>query len=296
VPAGNPDGGQWTGAGGGGGGRRPRDNSANQGVKRPTKKPSGFRNPDKPRVRLAGGRRIGPVRSFVRVGENLVGLNSDQDFQLTMANIDANNAIARVKEIEPDWTPRSSAYAASFGGAIRKANDLVLEAEARLIRHGRQTQRGLIDIYRRQRRDPDLLGFDRFDREKSVVGYGMFDGLPVFGVNSDAPPYERSDRSAAQSLRSVLIEAYPDSMQREHIGRKPNDAVFHAETTVLLRMARANGGTLRGRDLTIYVERAPCRSCDVVLPLLSRQLGNPTITFVDLSTGEKAVIRNGDWD
>lgn len=281
VPPGNPDGGQWTRTGGGDS-RRILSNA----------NPANF---TKPGTRLAQARRGGGGRALVRIGSNLRDLSPYQELQLDFANIEANKAIKKVKEVEPDWTHRTSLYADNFQSAIRKANDLVLEAQARLIQHGRQTHRGLIDIYRRQRHDPDLLGFDRFDRETSVVGYGLFDRLPVFGVNSKAPPYQDSDRSEAKRWLGTLIEAYPNTMQRENVGHKPNDAVFHAETTVLLRMARANGGTLRGREMTIYVERNLCDSCQKVLPLLGVELGNPKVTFVDNSTGKRKTMRDGEW-
>jgi hypothetical protein len=57
--------------------------------------------------------------------------------------------------------------------------------------------------------------------------------------------------------------------------------LFHAETNVLLRAAEANGGTLAGKSLDIYVDRKLCPNCERVVPLVGLELGNPTLTFVD---------------
>jgi tRNA(Arg) A34 adenosine deaminase TadA len=85
-------------------------------------------------------------------------------------------------------------------------------------------------------------------------------------------------------------------MQTRNIGQKPNDAVHHAEATVLMRIARANGSNLKGRDLTIYVERDTCNSCLIALPLLGLEMGNPRVTFVDLQTGNRISMKDGRWE
>ena len=47
-------------------------------------------------------------------------------------------------------------------------------------------------------------------------------------------------------------------MNTDNIGRYPNNAVFHAEATCLLRAARANGGTLAGKTIDVTVDREMC--------------------------------------
>jgi hypothetical protein len=74
----------------------------------------------------------------------------------------------------------------------------------------------------------------------------------------------------------------------------PNNAFYHAETTVLLRAARANGGTLSGQSLEIFGDTPMCNNCGEVLPFVARTLGNPTVTFIDPS-GRRRVIQNGAW-
>jgi tRNA(Arg) A34 adenosine deaminase TadA len=84
-------------------------------------------------------------------------------------------------------------------------------------------------------------------------------------------------------------------MTLDNIGHHPNDALFHAETTVLLRAASKNGGNLAGLTLEVFVEKAPCPNCMKVLPYVGLELGNPTVTFVS-ANGERVTMRNGKWD
>jgi hypothetical protein len=83
-------------------------------------------------------------------------------------------------------------------------------------------------------------------------------------------------------------------MATKNIGHRPNDALFHAEVNVLLRAARENGGSLSGRSLHVVSDRKMCPSCDVVLPKVGLELGNPTVTFTD-SSGVTVTMRDGEW-
>jgi len=111
--------------------------------------------------------------------------------------------------------------------------------------------------------------------EDDTVAATTLDGEEVFWSNSTARGYSKTrDGYAARRMRNVLIRKYPDVMKQDNIGQKPNDALFHAETTVLLRAARQNGGTLKGRTLEVYVDRSMCRRCEKVLPKVGIELGN----------------------
>jgi len=96
------------------------------------------------------------------------------------------------------------------------------------------------------------------------------------------------------SLRDKLLEKYPDVMDTKDIGRRPNDALFHAETTVLLRAARANGGNLVGQSLVVHSDRPLCQSCEKLLPYVGLELGNPIVTFVE-PRGHTKAMHNGSW-
>lgn len=131
--------------------------------------------------------------------------------------------------------------------------------------------------------------------EDDTVAVTTLDGEEVFGSNSTARGYSRvRDGYAARQMRKTLMRKYPDEMKRENIGWKPNDALFHAETTVLLRAARQNGGTLKGRTLEVYVDRTMCLSCRRVLPKVGVELGNPTVTFVG-PRGQRVTMKDGKW-
>jgi len=129
---------------------------------------------------------------------------------------------------------------------------------------------------------------------QGTVAYGEVDGTPFLGVNSRAPGYTDADRNAADQMRDGLLAKYPEVMNTDNIGRMPNDALYHAEATTLLRAAQANGGSLAGRTFEVHVDREMCRSCDLVLPSLGLELGNPTVTFID-AAGRRRTMRNGMW-
>ena len=113
-------------------------------------------------------------------------------------------------------------------------------------------------------------------------------------MNSDASAYTDGDRADANALRDVLIEKYPEDMATGNIGHKPNDALYHAETNLLLRAAKQNGGSLAGQTFEVHVDRKLCESCKVVLPLASSEIGSPTVKFIEPS-GKINFLRNGQW-
>jgi hypothetical protein len=83
-------------------------------------------------------------------------------------------------------------------------------------------------------------------------------------------------------------------MNTENVGQFPNNAVFHAEATCLLRAASANGGTLADKTIEVTVDREMCRSCETILPFIGLELGDPTVVFID-PTGRIRTMHNGKW-
>lgn len=137
-----------------------------------------------------------------------------------------------------------------------------------------------MDAFRRQQ-GLDLIGDPIWSREQNSVSTCQVDGIPYIGVNSQALTYSDRDNTAAEQIRDSLIQSYPSRMNTDNIGQFPNNAVFHAEATCLLRAARANGGTLAGKVIEVHVDREMCRSCKQILPYIGLELGNPTVTFKD---------------
>jgi hypothetical protein len=136
---------------------------------------------------------------------------------------------------------------------------------------------GIIKLYRSE----NLLN-DLFGSRAGAVALTTIDDKDIFGSNSTSlSTYTDADRKAATDLRDKLVEKYPTVMSVDNLGYAPNNALFHAETNVLLRAAEANGGTLAGRSLDIYVDRPFCGNCQTVIPLVGLELGNPTLTYVD---------------
>jgi hypothetical protein len=147
----------------------------------------------------------------------------------------------------------------------------------------------LIEAYRSENGLWDLFG-----QKKGVVAFTTIDGRDVFGANSDSPAYTSADKAAAIRMRDILVEKYPNNFPAEHVGRIPNNAFFHAETTVLLRAAQEKGGTLANQTLTVHVDGQLCNRCKAVLPYVGLELGNPTVTFVD-PNGSTNTMRDGAW-
>ena len=148
----------------------------------------------------------------------------------------------------------------------------------------------LIDGYRSDNLLKDFLGGN-----PGTVGVTVVDGKEIYGSSSSLPSYSAEDDNAARRMRDVLIEKYPEIMSTKDLGEIPNDALFHAESTVLLRAARSNNGTLTGQELEIFIDRRMCNpSCPTVLPYLGLELGDPKVTFVG-PKGQRRTMKGGRW-
>ncbi|MGC2778514.1 MAG: hypothetical protein WA418_23070, partial [Bradyrhizobium sp.] len=198
-----------------------------------------------------------------------------------------NSNQPRVPAGNPDggkWTDGTGGigtrFAASDKPRLGPAGRAVLAA---------QVARRLIDVYRSANSLRDLFG-----RKDGTVMVTEINGENVFGSNSTSPSYADTDYAAATRMRDTLLQKYPEVMDTENIGRRPNDALYHAETTVLLRAAEKNGGTLAGQTLEVFGDRPLCSSCKRIVPLIGMELGNPVVTFVNPS-GLRETKHNGAW-
>jgi hypothetical protein len=150
-----------------------------------------------------------------------------------------------------------------------------------------------MDAYRRQQ-GLDLFGEPIWSREQNTVATCKVGDIPLMGINSGAITYTQQDQEAAEASRDALLQGYPTEMNTRRIGGFPNNAVFHAETTCLLRAARANGGTLADQTIEVHVDRPMCFSCQKLLPYIGLVLGNPTVTFRG-PDGSVRTMRDGAW-
>jgi hypothetical protein len=259
VPRGNPDGGQWTPGGGGGG-----------------------------RVRLA--QNIPPEEE-----RDFEDGNPASEAELAAIEVERLELMRRVREIDPTWNPKESLFDPNhIEGQIAAARGERDEAEARLRELGQSPEDLAADFRQIER---DLFGNELLSPDHDVVSVCRVDGLPSIGVNSDAPgsAYTPEDFSRAMGMRTVIRQDEPDIGSPHNLGQMPLNALFHAETTSLLRAAKENGGTLEGKEVDVYVDGEICNNCDSILPHVVRRLGNPTVRFTD-RTGYVGTIRNGDWD
>ena len=293
MPAGSADGGQWTDGGGGG--------SASPGLVR------------------VGARGRGFIAT--RVGRHVQVATHQQAARLAIANARANAAAGRVRTVDPSWRPRPSLTDPnSVEGQIRRFESEAREAESRLNELARarfgDNKGPLLDpipipptaslspprtavappeaiaSYRAVIGMPSVPNGRASALSEGTVAFADVDGQPVFGVNSNAPGYTVRDETMAQQIRDKLIALHPDIMATGNIGYKPNDALFHAEANALLRAADLAGGSLAGRTIDMRVDRRLCRSCEVVMPVMALQIGNPTLRITD-GVGQVFIIQGG---
>jgi hypothetical protein len=307
VPAGNSDGGQWTAEG-----RAGAENDSRV-LSDADEKPEEFVLGEQ----YANNRRfiVRPVRlsngQVVYVSAELASRHQ------TAAN-QSNILRQEVLEREPTWKPRDIVTSQTIEGEIARYESITQQARIRLeeIKLGIGGNFGpplhtpyspttsyvptqgfngpaLLNLYREVYREPDLWGRDNF--ENNTVAVTNFGGSTIYGINSTAVPFYSEDRNSANAIRDVLSAKYPDILNADNIGLKPNDSVYHAESTVLLRAARANGGLLEGQTIEVYLDRRVCPSCRTVLPLLTRELGSPTVIYINTRTGERLLIQDGRW-
>ena len=285
VPTGNPRGGQWTGGGGGGG----HTGSRNESRILPDAKSD---NASKLGTRVAqAGRRRTPRRIIINGVSHTP--TPGQAARHAAAKAKARATSRQVREIEPKWKPRPGAFE-NIDGQVNQFRAEAAQAQARLRELARQNPSQLINTYRTGNNARDLFGNETWPRNRDTVSVTAINRVPIVGVNSSAPTYTMRDRNTARVAVDTLVVKYPDVMNTINIGRTPNNAIYHAEATVLLRAARANGGSLAGQRFEVHTDRNMCPSCQKVLPLLSRELGNPTVTFVS-PNGTRRTLRNGSW-
>lgn len=201
VPAGSPDGGEWTAGGGtsGGAGRNdPRvisdatpDNEWKPGAQYAQNRP---------------GRGLVPVR----INGRLVDAEPGQAARLAVAEARAQDAIRQVREVDPNWRPSPSAYGTGVESEIQKANDLAVEAQARVnelarVGVGPGPFAGESIPARGPERDFNIL--ERLQNRKnfSATGChtcGTFDAGTIYGdpVLDHQPPTGLNYSGAAQRL------------------------------------------------------------------------------------------------
>jgi hypothetical protein len=216
-----------------------------------------------------------------------------QEARWVAAEAEATRAIRQVREIDPSWKPSPSMRGDTIEGDIATARGEAREAQARLRELAQQPAENLIEAYRQQQ-GMDLFGEPNWSRQQNTIATCNANGIPFMGVNSGALTYTDTDRVMAEHSRDALTQNYHTEVNREMVGGFPNNAVFHAEATCLLRAARANGGSLAGKMIEVHVDRPMCFSCRRLLPYIGLELGNPTVTFFG-PDGSVRTMRDGTW-
>lgn len=145
----------------------------------------------------------------------------------------------------------------------------------------------LIDTFRRQNGQLELFGHRR-----GAVAVATIDGHNIYGSNPDLGEWRTIDRNEANRLRAAILQKHPKLGNPDNIGRRPLNALYHAETNVLLRAARQHGGSLAGRTLEVFGDRKLCNNCKEILPYVGLELGNPRVTFNE-PDGARWTMHNG---
>lgn len=309
VPAGNPDGGQWTTEFG-------AETSANTDDEGRILSDVTPDNDWIPGADYAS-RRAG--RWPAAYSAHFPGATYSQLVRLDQAVGRTAIAVSHIHQRDPTWQPSARGWLSGnrIEGYIRLEEERAAEAEAHLLR----LRTGIggnfgppmdaaprppirpspapfdgaawIRFYRSVvSQNRDLLDFPR-PPEWDTVAVGIVNTKVEFGINSDAPGYDAADRAEADKYRDILVKNHPNVMKVANAGWKPNDSLYHAESTILLRAMKKNRGTLAGLRLEVFVDNPPCWSCQKVLPLLGLELGNPTVTYINTRNGERWLLRDG---
>ncbi|HYW64576.1 MAG TPA: hypothetical protein VE865_15395 [Bradyrhizobium sp.] len=245
--------------------------------------------------------------------------SAGQQSRIDQAIARSETALTQIRPYDPDWQPREQSLTSpgSVEGAIARLEARATETETRLdqLRTGIGGNRGpaldpsphvplsprvfdggaWIDAYRTINNAPDLFGRPAWPQNDGAVTAGKIDGKVYFGVNSTAPGYSDADWNTARTTRDNLINKYPESMDKTNIGWTPNDSLFHAESTILLRAAKDSGGSLANRSIEIYVDQKVCDSCGKILTKLGLELGDPYVAFIERDTGLRNEMWHGKW-
>jgi hypothetical protein len=152
--------------------------------------------------------------------------------------------------------------------------------------------RKLIEGVHRELAKWDLFGQDP---DKVTVAVTTMDGEAIIGTSSTYGDWHPIDQFEARALRATIMRKYRH-LWRPNSGYIPLDAFFHAEANLLLRAARKNGRSLAGKSLDVFVDNETCANCKEILGPIGLELGNPTLTFINSTTGRvMGVVRDGKW-
>jgi hypothetical protein len=203
----------------------------------------------------------------------------------------------RVPAGHPDggqWTDDDRAD----GGWTRLRGALQLAAAEGPPRNLRQLPpylaRKLIEAMHRELASWDLFG--EHNPDEVMVAVATIDGREIHGTSSKYGDWRAIDHIEARRLRATILRKNPHLAKGRSLTQVPLDAFFHAETNLLLRAARENGGSLAGRSLDVFVDNETCTSCEKILGRVGTELGNPTVTFINSRSGRvMGVVRDGKW-
>jgi hypothetical protein len=153
--------------------------------------------------------------------------------------------------------------------------------------------RKAIEAIHRELASRDLFGHHNPD--DVTVAVAAMDGEAITGTSSRHGDWHPVDHFEARALRATIMRKYP-RLARQNSGQIPLDAFFHAETNLLLRAARKNGRSLAGKSLDVFVDNEACLNCRDILGPVGLELGNPTLTFINSTTGRvMGTVRDGKW-
>jgi hypothetical protein len=224
VPAGNPDGGQWTD---GGGASRTQnlagDTSRKPGITDPRvisdTDPEGVRAGDK--YAQAGNRRGGVT---IRINGQTYELTPGQAARLDVARARAEDAIARVRKLDPEWKPSPSFYS-SPEGLIRTYEASAAQAQTRINELAGRARS--VELLQERELGGHVIERHITSRQAAVnslrdrIDYARRNG----GSTDDMRESSFTSLEAADKLVNATVSEHPDQVNRVVSGLSPKESL-----------------------------------------------------------------------
>ncbi len=181
--------------------------------------------------------------------------------------------------VSPDIRSWANAFFAAIGWAERSPEDIAREQ----ANAAAEAAFDAIADFRATRHITDSKG------GAGTVSITEVDGQRYIGVNSEN--FDEADRERARQWEGTL------GIQAGRPGSFARQALYHAEAHTLMQIYENTDGEMPA-ELTLYVDRIACSSCQNTLPIIISAMGIETLT-IRLAKGRIATVTEegfvGDW-
>jgi hypothetical protein len=182
---------------------------------------------------------------YVAIAEAIAGQAEDKVRSIAQSQLQQNHWRPPPGRQQPPWRTERQHQPPQLPGIGHNMGPRLNDAASSNPQHWLQ-------LYRIVRNGYDLLGYPTWSLDKGTVAVTTVDQMMIYGVSSKTPGYTKEDDREAKKMREILLAKHRDVMNTDDIGSIKNQSVFHAETTILLRIAkelRKRGRAIAGRVL-----------------------------------------------